>query len=108
MPIMDIKKKFGLLNDANSTDKVIIQIQIEDISMGIVADNVSEVVNISAENIDCTPYMGENINTEYILGIDKTQKNVKILLNIEKIINCKELVSLTDVTVEKNVELLTA
>ncbi|HPG41872.1 MAG TPA: chemotaxis protein CheW [bacterium] len=108
LPIMDLREKFGLHYEKDNADKVIIEIQANNIAMGILVDNVSEVVNIHAENIEDTPYLGANINTEYILGIDKSQKHVKILLNIDKIINKDELATLTKVSEKADAELLSA
>lgn len=73
LPIMNLREKLGLENEKNYTAKAIIQIQGNNIDMGIVVDRLSKEVNIHAENIDKTPYLGENINRECILGIDKTK-----------------------------------
>ncbi len=108
LPIMDLREKFGLKYEKDNEDKAIIEIQANNIAMGIVVDNVSEVVYIHSENIEDTPYMGARIDTEYILGIDKTQKNVKILLNIDRIISKDELSTLVNVTEQTNSELLPA
>jgi len=66
--------------------------------MGVVVDNVLEVVNISDENIEDTPDFGTNINTDFILGLGKSNNKVIILLLIEEVLTeeIEELVSSTE------------
>jgi len=53
--------------------------------MGIVVDAVSEVLNVKAETIEDAPTFGTTLNTDYILGLAKTEEGVKILLDIDKV-----------------------
>jgi purine-binding chemotaxis protein CheW len=59
--------------------------------VGIVVDAVSEVLNIRAEDIEDTPAFGMKLNTEFILGMAKMEGGVKILLDINKVLNSEEL-----------------
>ena len=55
--------------------------------IGIVVDSVSEVLNIKGEDIEDTPTFGSKLNTEYILGMAKTEGSVKILLDIDQVLS---------------------
>ena len=59
--------------------------------IGIVVDAVSEVLNIKEEEIEETPAFGAKMNTDYILGMAKKDDEVKILLDIDSVLNIKEL-----------------
>jgi purine-binding chemotaxis protein CheW len=64
------------------------------IHIGIVVDYVSEVVNIKADEIEAAPAFGSRLNTEYILGMAKIGKGVKILLDIDRILAGEDLAGL--------------
>jgi chemotaxis signal transduction protein len=66
------------------------------LTIGIVVDAVSEVLNIKDEDIEDTPAFGAKLNTDYILGMAKMEGGVKILLDIDKVINNAELSLLTE------------
>ena len=58
-------------------------------------DSVSEVLNIKARDIEDTPSFGTRLNTDYILGMAKAGKGLKILLDIEKALTNTEMESLS-------------
>jgi len=59
--------------------------------MGIVVDSVSEVLNIKGGEIEEAPSLGQNLDTECILGMAKMNGGVKILLDIDRVMNGNEL-----------------
>ncbi len=59
--------------------------------IGIVVDSVSEVLNIKADVIEDTPAFGTKLNTDYILGMAKIGKDVKILLNIDRVLGSEDI-----------------
>ena len=61
--------------------------------MGIVVDAVSEVLNIKGTDIEDTPTFGGKLNTDFILGMAKTTGGIKILLDIDKVLNSEDLVA---------------
>jgi purine-binding chemotaxis protein CheW len=81
---------------AKSTDRTcIIVVEIvssgNKISMGIVVDSVSEVLNIKIAEIVDTPNFGSRLDTAYILGMAKIGQGVKILLDIDKVMSNDEI-----------------
>ncbi len=53
----------------------------------MLVDSVSEVLNISAEEIEPPPAFGRtSTDLEYILGMGKVKGKVKILLNVDRVI----------------------
>lgn len=90
IPVIDLRVKFGM-EDNGYTDKTcIIVVEIKEqnsILMGIVVDAVSEVLNIKAAEIEETPNFGTNLDLDYISGIAKINGGVKILLDIDKVLN---------------------
>ena len=76
----------------------IIVVEIEEdkrkIKMGIVVDAVSEVFNIRGADIENTPTFGVRLNTDFILGMAKAAVGIKILLDIDKVLNSEDLVTI--------------
>ena len=57
--------------------------------LGIIVDNVSEVVNIKATDIVDTPSFGVKINTEYVMAMTKLEGAVRSLLDVNHIFGGK-------------------
>lgn len=95
IPVIDLRKKFGIASVDDTEQTCIIVVQIsqgeQKIVMGIIIDEVKEVLDIKAENIEETPSFGASIDTQFILGMGKIGNNVKILLDIDKVMSSKEL-----------------
>jgi len=70
--------------------------------MGVLVDKVSEVVNISSDDIEDTPSFGGDVNPEYLLGVGKTGGRVRLLLDIEKVINAADIINMKKVTGTEN------
>ncbi len=91
IPVMDLRLRFGM-DEKEYTDRTCIIIVEHDIAgrqmlMGIAVDSVSEVLSIRASEIEDTPSFGAAIHTGHILAVAKTGDGVKILLDIENILN---------------------
>jgi purine-binding chemotaxis protein CheW len=86
IPILDARLKFGMPAIEATSETCIIVVHIRGVEIGIIVDRVSEVVDIPEGEIEPAPAFGAGFNTEYILGIGKTQDRVKILLNIDRML----------------------
>ena len=85
--VVDLRLKFGM-ESVEKTDKTcIIVVQTQGVQMGIVVDKVSEVLAIAGKDIDDAPSFGAEVNTDYILGVGKSQGKVKLLLDIDKVLS---------------------
>ena len=98
IPVLSLRLKFGL-EEARHTDRTCIVVvetpgQAGDILIGIVVDTVSEVLNIKGKNIEETPTFGTKLDTEYILGMAKLEGGVKILLDIDQVLNTEDIILL--------------
>ncbi|MBW2603446.1 MAG: purine-binding chemotaxis protein CheW [Deltaproteobacteria bacterium] len=91
IPVVDLRLRFGMesMDYTERTCIVIVEISGPSgkVMMGTVVDSVSEVLNIKSDEIDETPSFGMTLNTDYILGMAKSDGSVKILLDIDKILS---------------------
>ncbi len=99
IPVVDFRLKFGIDAMAYNERTCIIVVEIKSaertIPMGIVVDSVSEVLNIKSAEIEDTPNFGSRLDTDFILGMAKTNGSVKILLDIDRVFQKEELTALT-------------
>jgi purine-binding chemotaxis protein CheW len=94
IPVMDLRLKFGMESQAQTDESCIIVVQVQHVVMGILVDKVSEVLDIAAKDIDDAPSFGAGVNTDYILGIGKSQDRVKLLLDIDKVLSRQDVINI--------------
>jgi len=95
IPVIDLRCKFGM-DSQEDTDKsciIVVQVNSADhkIVMGVIIDEVREVLDIDAGSIEETPSFGASINTDFITGIGKVGDTVKMLLDIDKVLTDSEV-----------------
>ncbi len=59
--------------------------------IGIIVDSVSEVSNIKSGEIEESLHLGQNIDTNLILGLGNTKERIVILLDIEQVLSSEDL-----------------
>ena len=95
VPVVDLRLKFGLpaAEYTQRTCIIVTQIQGESgpVLIGIVVDGVSEVLNLTAQEIEDTPDFGDETGVRYLLGMTKVKGKVKILLDIDQVLSTQEL-----------------
>lgn len=87
IPIVDIRKKFGMDFKEYNSETCIIVVNVQGVEAGAVVDRVSEVLNIADEDIEPPPSFGKGVHVDFIMGIGKSQSKVKILLDIDRVIS---------------------
>lgn len=86
VPVMNLRTRFGLEEIEDTDETCIIVIQHEDYVMGVLVDRVSEVVDIATENIEDVPSVGVDEQSEYLAGIGKVDKSVKMIIEVHKVL----------------------
>ena len=104
IPIVDLRSKFNMEQIEQTDETCIIVVQAAGIQMGIVVDKVSEVLDIVSEDIEDAPSFGTEVNTDYILGIGKSQGRVKLLLDIDKVLSDEDAHDIHQAVKAVNVE----
>lgn len=109
VPIVDLRERFHMEKvDYTPTTVVIVMcIQTESAGMtvmGIVADAVSDVLDINLADIKDTPNLGSKINTRYIRGMYVGKKNMVMLLDVDKLLNPEEFGAIEDLPFDQEVK----
>jgi purine-binding chemotaxis protein CheW len=93
--VIDLRRKFAMEDAARTEQTCIVVVEIAQagrkLSIGIVVDRVSEVLNIAAETIEDAPAFGTAVDTDFILGMGKIGEAVKILLDIDKVLTAADV-----------------
>jgi purine-binding chemotaxis protein CheW len=93
IPVIDLRLKFGFpaqdYTDRTSIIVVEVALEASRVMMGIVVDEVSEVLNIAPDEIEETPQFGDRVQTDYMSAVAKVKGTVKILLDLDRILGAE-------------------
>lgn len=92
IPILDLRKRFDLsFNEQSKQNCKILIVELEKNRVGLIVDNVSEVMRFYEDEIEKAPRMfASNINSQYIQGVAKIDEKLIIILDIEKLLSFEE------------------
>jgi purine-binding chemotaxis protein CheW len=91
IPLADLRIRFGMPMSGDSTDTRIVVIEIDidgdPVLVGVMADKVYEVTEISRTDEQQTPRVGMHWKPEFIRFITKWRDEFVIVPNMERILN---------------------
>jgi purine-binding chemotaxis protein CheW len=100
VPVVDLAVKFGLPASQISKFSCVIITEVmfqgENLIMGVLADSVSQVIELSADEIEAAPAFGTRVKTEYLLGMGALGKKFCLILDIDKVLSTDELLAVTE------------
>ncbi len=90
VPVVDLRLKLNMKKADYDKSSRIIVIEIQNESdkyqVGVIVDQVSEVYDVVAKDIESLPEHSSGLDAGYILALVKTDSSIKILLDIDKIL----------------------
>ncbi len=86
VPIVDLRRKFGMDSVEYTPFTAIVVVVVRDRVMGMIVDSVSEVVNIPSSDIQAAPDFGNSMNTSMLQGMAKLGETLITLLDIETVL----------------------
>jgi purine-binding chemotaxis protein CheW len=90
IPVIDLRLKFGL-EPAEYTEQTCIVVVDVGSLVGVIVDTVQEVLDIDGSQIDPPPPLGASVDTSFVMGMGKVKDDVKILLDIDRVLGSEEL-----------------
>jgi purine-binding chemotaxis protein CheW len=100
IPVVELRRQFGMESITDNSETCIIVVNVcilqKDVQMGILVDTVSEVLDILEKDIEPPPQFGSQTNTDFILGMAKAKGDVKLLLDINRVLSGDELKELVE------------
>jgi purine-binding chemotaxis protein CheW len=98
VPVIDLFVRFGrqACAVAHRTCIVILELTQGDgtAELGVMVDNVSEVLSIAASEVEPAPAFGSDIRAEFIAGVAKVGERFVILLDVNHVLSVDELAAL--------------
>ncbi len=90
IPVVDLKKRFSIEQTDYTKDARIMIVEVNDSIIGVIVDEVLEVLRLPASSIEPPPPVIAGITAAYLDGVGKLDDRLFILLNMDKILTLDE------------------
>ena len=89
IPVIDVRLRFKQEPFENNDRTCIIVVSNKENVVGLIVEKIAEVVEIIEENILPAPTIGKNDtgHNKFVYGIGKVKDEVKLLLDLDKLLN---------------------
>lgn len=98
VPVIDLCVRFGRPPSAVAQRTCIVILELAQgegtAELGVMVDNVSEVLSIAASEIEPAPAFGNDLRSEFISGVAKVGERFVILLDVNHVLSIDELAAL--------------
>ena len=91
VPIVDMRIKFNVGNPTYDAFTVVIVLNINGHTIGMVVDSVSDVVTLTPDQIKPAPELGASVAAEYLQGLGTLGERMLILLDIDRLMTAPEM-----------------
>jgi purine-binding chemotaxis protein CheW len=102
IPVVDLRMKFDMEHKEDSKHTCIIVLQVLSderiVTIGAVVDEVSDVLDLTQDELQPAPQFGSALDTHMIIGIGHTKDRVIMILDVDKLLSSEEIFSLKDAT----------
>ncbi len=86
IPVISLREQFELLTSEYTDKTRIIIVKLDEAMVGIIVDEVKEVIELDEEQIEAVQNIQGKIKTNHIMGVGKVDANIITLLNLTNII----------------------
>ncbi len=91
IPVIDLRLKFSMQEEEHTQETCVIVVEVDNASIGIIVDSVSEVSDISREDIEDAPSFEQGIDASFIMGLGKVKGKIIIMLDIETVLSPEDI-----------------
>ena len=97
VPVIDLRKRFDLPSGETTENTRIIIVSVNEITVGMIVDSATEVVQLSQDAIEPAPSITSSIDSNYLDGVGKIDGKLLILLNVAKLLKPQEIDQLVEI-----------
>ncbi|MDL1909778.1 chemotaxis protein CheW [Chloroflexi bacterium CFX6] len=90
LPVIDLRKRFGFPLEEITKDTRIVVVEMNEVAVGIVVDEVNEVLRVNPANIEPPPPIVTTVDSSFIRGIARVAERLVILLDLDKTLSTNE------------------
>lgn len=91
VPIIDLRIKFGLDQADYNSFTVVIILNVANRVVGVVVDSVSDVLELTQEQIRPAPEFGGAVDASFITGLGSVGERIMILMDIEQLVRSSDM-----------------
>ncbi len=95
IPVVDLRLKFDMEAKVNTDKTCVIVVTVRRSSgavvMGIIVDEVSEVLDVAGSSIEPAPEFGAAVDTSFILGMGKVAERVVTLMDVDRVLSGEDV-----------------
>jgi purine-binding chemotaxis protein CheW len=91
IPVIDVRLRFHMQSRDYDERTCVIVVNLNGMAVGLIVDTVQEVREISESDVSAPPSMANDESSRYILGMGRVEEDVKILLDVTRLVNEMEL-----------------
>lgn len=101
IPVVDLRLKFGMegREDTERTCIIVVQVERENVQvvMGVLVDEVSEVLDVSADQVEPPPSFGTSVDTAFLRGMAKIGDKVVMMLDVDHVLSGGEVAMASEI-----------
>jgi purine-binding chemotaxis protein CheW len=101
VPVIDMHKRFNAV-ESDSDDKMVIVVDVinkdKNVLMGLLVDQVTDVIEFDYKSIKTVPELGIKYNPEFLQGFIEKDDKFIMVLDIDRVLNVRELSEVTTIT----------
>lgn len=90
IPVVDLRKRFDLPAVSHSRDTRLLIVSVGKQLLGLVVDEVTEVISIPVKDIKPSPQLARGVGAEYLVGVCLARDSLIMLLNLDRILSDRE------------------
>ncbi|MBI1362419.1 MAG: chemotaxis protein CheW [Proteobacteria bacterium] len=93
VPILDMRRRFAMEETPFTPYTVVIVVNVQGRTVGLVVDAVSDVVNLKEDDLRPPPDFGTAIDNTYLRALAQIGEDMVILLNVDDMLRSSELLA---------------
>lgn len=101
IPIVDLRKRFGI-EDIKGKGRIVV-IRFGKEKIGLYVDDIKEIVNLDPSEISAPPSIFKGLKTEYMTGIGQKDERIIVILNLDRILTTEEQIRIEEM-IEKEIK----
>jgi purine-binding chemotaxis protein CheW len=91
VPVVDMRIKFNVGTVTYDAFTVVIVLNINNHTIGMVVDSVSDVVTLTPDQIKPAPDLGATVSGDYLRGLGTVGDRMLIMLDIDQLLGSEEM-----------------
>lgn len=97
VPILDLRRRFNMEETVFTAQTVVVVVHVQGRTIGMIVDQVSDVMNIAMKDMRDAPDFGTAIDSSFIKGLVPVDEKMIIILNVDEMLESCELLEIDKV-----------